>query len=89
MSSSLGCGLPFPEQGDGGHDHAGRAVAALRGLLVDESLLHGVEAAVRGQAFQRHDLPAAALSTEILHEGRACPSIRTLRSRIALGRRPG
>src|SRR5438067_1855540 len=39
------------EQGSCGHGNAAHAVAALRGLLVDERLLHGMELAVRAEAF--------------------------------------
>ena len=37
------------------HDHSGLAVAALRHLLIEPRLLHGVEHAVRGEAFDRRD----------------------------------
>ena len=36
------------------HDHAVDAVAALRGLLVDEGLLHRMRLLRRAEAFQRH-----------------------------------
>src|SRR3984957_1288082 len=45
---------------DGGHDHARRAEAALQPVIVLESLLHGMELAVRGEAFDRRHLRALA-----------------------------
>src|SRR3954466_8474820 len=44
------------EQGGCGNSNAAHAVAALRGLLVDERLLHGMELAVRAEAFHRRYL---------------------------------
>jgi hypothetical protein len=39
----LGCGVGIlPQQGDAAHDHAGRAVGALEGFDVKESLLDGM-----------------------------------------------
>ena len=38
------------------HDHAVDAVAALRGLLVDEGLLHRMRLLRRAEAFERHHL---------------------------------
>ena len=46
------------EQGDGGHDLAGLAVAALRDLLVDPGLLDRMQAVVPGDALDRGDLAA-------------------------------
>jgi len=48
------------EQRLGGHDHAVEAVAALRGLLVDESLLHHVRLVACAEAFERHDVAPGA-----------------------------
>src|SRR5690349_20748263 len=42
----------------GAHDHAVEAVAALRGLLVDEGLLNRIGALARTKTFQRHDVAA-------------------------------
>jgi len=45
----------------GRDNHAVKAVAALRGLLVDEGLLHRIGMLARAEAFERHDVaPAAA-----------------------------
>ena len=41
----------------GGHDHAGRAEAALEGLRVEEGLLHRMQLAVRGEPLDGGDLP--------------------------------
>lgn len=46
------------EQGLGGHDHAVQAIATLRGLLVDEGLLHRVRMLTAADAFQGDDFPA-------------------------------
>ena len=44
-----------------GHDHAVEAVAALRGLFADESLLHRIGMLARAEALERDDLaPGAA-----------------------------
>src|SRR5215469_13768833 len=43
-----------------GHDHAVEAIAALRGLLVDESLLNGIGMLASAEAFEGHDLAAFA-----------------------------
>ena len=40
------------------HDHAGGAVAALQGIVVDEGLLQRMQLAVRGQALDRGDVLA-------------------------------
>ena len=45
----------FIEQGFAGHDHTVDAVAALHGLLVDESLLDLVHLLGIAQAFERDD----------------------------------
>ncbi len=45
----------FIEQCLGRHDHAVDAVAALRGLLIDEGLLNLVQFLGRAQTFQRGD----------------------------------
>ena len=42
-------------EGCGGHDHAGGAEAALKGLCIEERLLHGVELAVTGKALDGRD----------------------------------
>src|SRR5205814_713953 len=42
----------------GGHDHAGRAVAALESVRVEEGLLHGMEVSTALQAFDGGDLLA-------------------------------
>ena len=51
--------LARPSRAGGGDDHAGRAVAALEGVVVEERLLERVEVAVGGrQALDRRDRPA-------------------------------
>lgn len=40
----------------GGHDHAGRAIAALKGLRIEECLLHGMKLAVSCEALDGRDL---------------------------------
>src|SRR5271165_7222934 len=42
------------------HDHAIEAVAALRGLLGDEGLLHGIRMLARAKPFERHDVASHA-----------------------------
>src|SRR5580704_2600334 len=50
---------------DGGHDHAGRAVAALQAVMLAERLLHGMQRAVRGrQALDGEDVGAVELPGE-------------------------
>ena len=44
-------------EGDGRHDVTRDAVAALHRLLIEESLLDGVQLAVRRNAFDRPDFP--------------------------------
>src|ERR1700756_1748991 len=48
------------EQRLGSHDHAVEAVAALRGLLIDESLLHRIGLVACTEALERHDVAAFA-----------------------------
>ena len=45
---------------DRGHDHAGRAEAALQAVVLAEGLLHGMQLAVLGQALDGRDLGAVA-----------------------------
>jgi hypothetical protein len=52
------------EQVEGLHDHAGRAVAALQGVVVAERLLHGVQGAVPGQSLDGEDVGAVGLHGE-------------------------
>src|SRR4029077_7101288 len=52
------------EQPDGRHDHARRAVAALQPVLFPESLLQGMQLAVRRQALDRRDLGSVGLDCE-------------------------
>src|SRR5258708_5318426 len=52
------------EQIAGGHDHPRRAVAALQAVFVPEGLLHDVQLAVRGQAFDGRHLRAVGLDGE-------------------------
>ena len=61
---SVGCGIAF-EDLFRNHDHAGRAEAALEGVLVPEGFLHGVQFAVGGgEAFDGEDLRAIGLDGE-------------------------
>ena len=48
--------LVLREEGRRLHDHAVDAVAALRGLFVDEGLLHRMRLLRRAEPFERHDL---------------------------------
>src|SRR5262245_46712964 len=49
----------------GAHDHAVEAVAALRGLFLDEGLLHRIRPLARAETFQRHDVaPGAAFDRD-------------------------
>jgi hypothetical protein len=41
----------FADQSNGGHDLAGRAIAALEGIVVDEGLLHRVQGTILCQSF--------------------------------------
>nr|GFC18322.1 hypothetical protein [Tanacetum cinerariifolium] len=50
------------EQGFGGHDHAVHAITALRGLFINEGLLHRMRAFARTDALQRGDVPAVCAS---------------------------
>src|SRR6185437_12030612 len=43
-----------------GHDHAVEAIAALRGLLADERVLHGIGMLARAEAFECYDVAAFA-----------------------------
>src|SRR5439155_26439536 len=52
------------EQIDGGHDHAGGAVAALQAVLLPEALLDRVEHTVLRQALDRHDVRPVGLHGE-------------------------
>ena len=61
--------------GRGGHDHAGRAEAALQAVLLAERLLHGWSVAVRGQPFDRRDgLPPSACTASTVHDFTVLPS---------------
>lgn len=62
----IGGRVAFVDAGYGRHDLPGRAIAALKSILVDKRLLHGVQCAVgRGQAF----------------DGLYCPALRRYRQR--------
>ena len=43
------------KQPDRGHDHPGRAVAALEGFGLEERLLHRVQSLACGKPFDRRD----------------------------------
>ena len=51
---------------DRGHDHARRAEAALQTMFVPKCLLHGVQRAIAGQAFDRGDRAAIDLNVDHL-----------------------
>ena len=42
-------GVAFVDTGNRRHDLAGRAVAALQGVVIDECLLHGMQFTIRGR----------------------------------------
>ena len=49
--------MAFPDAGHSGYDLAGRAIPALKRILVDEGLLNGMKRALRsGKSFDRRDL---------------------------------
>ena len=58
------------QERDAGDDHPGRAVAALEGLGLEKRVLHRMEPAVLGEAFDRHDLLARRLGDRRLAGGR-------------------
>src|SRR5665213_3029101 len=58
------------EQGGHRHDHAALAIAALRNVVVDPGLLHLVQRAVDGEAFDGGDLLAGGVAD--LHAAGAC-----------------
>src|SRR5205814_1109975 len=59
LVARVGAGV---EEGQGGHDHARGAVAALESLVVEERLLQGVEAAVLLQALDSEDVFAEGVA---------------------------
>src|SRR5262245_618239 len=52
------------DETEGGHDHPGRAVAALQAVVLAEGLLQGVQLAVRGESLDREDVAAVGLDGE-------------------------
>src|SRR5664279_1066380 len=60
----VAAGVPFMDDRDGGTDLSRRAVAALKAVVADERRLHGVEPLVRGDPFDRRDLPPAVHDRE-------------------------
>src|SRR5665213_147278 len=71
------------QQRDGAYDHAGNAVAALRCLLLEEGLLHGMQLIAGSEPLERHDAPPG----EGLHGRRATRgglAVDENRTRIAL-----
>src|SRR6185295_16068194 len=50
------------EQVDGGHDHAGRAEAALQSVLRPETFLQRMQLSVFAEAFDRRDLRTVGLN---------------------------
>ena len=73
------------EEGVAGHQHPGRAVAALQPVLGHESLLQRVELAVLLQPLHRHELLALSLDGE--HRARLHgPAVHEDRAGAAVGR---
>jgi hypothetical protein len=65
-----------------GHDHAGRAVTALKSLMLEKRLLHRIERAAAGQTFDRDY--ASALGVCGKHNTRAHgPAVDQNRARTA------
>jgi len=71
IAGALGGG----EKGGRLHDHAADAVAALRGLLLDEGFLDGMQLVACAQALQGHDLFRAD-RRERHHEGAHRPAVK-------------
>src|SRR2546423_15699159 len=44
-----------------GHDHSGRAIAALQSMLLPEAFLHRMQFAIRSQTFDGRDIRAVCL----------------------------
>jgi hypothetical protein len=71
------------EQTDGAQDHSRRAPAALHGVGLNEGLLHGMQAAVRREAFDGDDalagdgadLGEAGAGGDAIDENRACGAL--------------
>ena len=57
----------FVEQSFHRHDHAGGAEAALKGLVVEKSLLHGIDPAVLRETFDRQHI----LALDVARKGEA------------------
>ena len=73
MSASVGSCCRGEQRGRA-HDLAGLAVAALRHVLLDPRLLHGVEPVAARQALDRRDALAARRRDRVTHERTGAPS---------------
>src|SRR4029079_6227855 len=60
----VGRSVPLLEQGDRGHQLAGRAEAALEGVVGDEGALHGMKLLVLGKTLDRGHLTPLACDRE-------------------------
>jgi hypothetical protein len=61
-------------EGRGGHDHAGGAEAALKGLRIEKGLLHRVQLAAEREPFDGGDLAPGAAEGSTRQEWRGTPS---------------
>src|SRR6266849_5034174 len=76
-----------------GHDHAGRAEAALQTVLLPEALLDRVQLAVLGEPFDRHDVGAVGLDGEhvarlhrlAVHDDRAGAALARVAAHVGPG----
>ena len=81
------------EEGEAGHQHAGRAVAALQAVLLVEGLLQRVQHAALLQALDRQHLGAVALHRQhgarldrhAVEIHRACPAVRGFAADVRTG----
>ncbi len=93
MSSSEGSGL-WSQQLLGGHEHSGRAVAALEAVLLPEALLQGMELSALRQALHRLHLEAPSACTANTVQLFTADAVQVDRARAAARRvaadvRPG
>jgi hypothetical protein len=78
------------EQSLGRHDHSVEAIAALRSLFIDESLLHEIRMIERAQAFQRDNVPLHTTSNrndagacgDAVYQHRACTALSEAASKF-------
>ena len=72
--------LVFFEERDGGADLAGRAVAALEAVVLEEGGLDGVEVVALGEAFDGGDLGAVGVTARVRQELTRRPLTRTVQA---------